>query len=179
MNTVRDALNVVRYDWFGLRIGGRGASMRGLWPTLLVASVLIFAGFFVLGRMTTGSAPAPETSSSQRVAHAAIPGGLHGGSPVAGSVPSAIATPPVQRAPTTAAETPASQSSVGATSGASAPTVVSQPASAPAPTSVPAQASAPLTKSSGSSSTGHGSSGSAAGGSGGGGSGGGSFDSSG
>ncbi|HEY2719603.1 MAG TPA: hypothetical protein VGI52_08235 [Solirubrobacteraceae bacterium] len=175
MNTVRDALNVVRYDWFGLRIGGRGASMRGLWPVLTVVSVLIFGGFFALGRMTTGGAPAPETSSSQRIAHAAIPGGLHGGSPVAGSVPNAITTPPVRRVRTPAvAETPAIQSGAGANSGTSAPSVVSQPESAPAPTPVPAQASAPPTQSSGSGSAGQRSSGSGAGGSGGG-----SFDSSG
>lgn len=168
MNTMRDALNVVRYDWFGVRIGGRGASMRGLWPVLSIVSVLIFCCFFVVGRMTSGGAPAPETSSSQRVAHAAIPGGLHGSSPVAGDVPSAIATPPARHAPTPAAvvETPASQPLAGAA--ASAPSVVSTPA----PTPVPAQASAPPTKSSGPGAAG----GSGAGG---GGSGGGSFDSSG
>ncbi len=171
MNTMRDAINVVRYDWFGLRIGGRGASMRGLWPVLIVASVLIFGCFFVVGRMTAGGAPAAETSSSQRVAHAAIPGGLHGGSPVAGGVPSAIVTPPVRRAPTQAlaAETSASEPPAATTSSANAPSVP-QPKSSPVPTPVPAQASPPPTKSSGSASKP-----SSSGGSGGGGS----FDSSG
>jgi hypothetical protein len=161
MIPVRDALNVARYDWFGLRIGGRGASMRGLWPALIVASALIFGCFFVLGRMTAGGAPAPETSSAQRVAHAAIPGGLHGGSPVAGDVPSAIVTPPVRRAPASTAlpQTPASQPAADTTSGASAPSV-SQPASAP----VPAQASAPPPKSPSSGSAGEPSSGGGAGG---------------
>ena len=54
MSTVRNTLNVVRYDWLGVRIGGPGASMRGLWPVLIVALLVVFGCFFAIGRLFAG-----------------------------------------------------------------------------------------------------------------------------
>jgi len=97
MSTVRNTLNVVRYDWLGVRIGGPGASMRGLWPVLIVALLVVFGCFFAIGRLFAGGGSPLEGSSAAPVAHAAIPSGLQGGSPIAGEVPSSIAEPPPQR----------------------------------------------------------------------------------
>ena len=77
MNTVRRAVVNARYDWLGgVRIGGPGASMKGQWPTLLVAAAVVFACFFVVGRLGSASSPHGETSSALRAfsGHAAIPG---------------------------------------------------------------------------------------------------------
>jgi len=106
MSTVRNTLNVVRYDWLGLRIGGPGASMRGLWPVLIVAILVVFGCFFAIGRLFVDGGSPAESSSAAPVAHAAIPRQLRGGSPIAGAVPSAIAEPPPQRtvAPTRGTE---------------------------------------------------------------------------
>jgi hypothetical protein len=97
MSTVRNTLNVVRYDWLGVRIGGPGASMRGLWPVLIVALLVVFGCFFAIGRLFAGGGSPLEGSSAAPVAHAAIPSALHGGSPIAGEVPNSIAEPPPQR----------------------------------------------------------------------------------
>ncbi len=102
MSTVRNTLNVVRYDWLGARIGGPGASMRGLWPVLIVALLVVFGCFFAIGRLFAGGNSPLEGSSAAPVTRAAIPRGLHGGSPIAGAVPSSIAEPPPQRRATPA-----------------------------------------------------------------------------
>jgi hypothetical protein len=97
MSAVRNTLNVVRYDWLGVRIGGPGASMRGLWPVLIVALLVVFGCFFAIGRLLAGGGSPLEGSSAAPVAHAAIPSALRGGSPIAGEVPASIAEPPPQR----------------------------------------------------------------------------------
>jgi uncharacterized membrane protein YgcG len=95
MSTVRNTLNVVRYDWRGFRIGGPDASMRGLWPVLILVLLLVFGCFFAIGRLLAGNGGSPlEGSSAAPLVHAAIPSGLQGGSPIAGKVPSSIAEPP-------------------------------------------------------------------------------------
>jgi len=93
VNTVRRAVETARYDWFSVRVGGPGASMKGQWPTVLIAAVLVFGCFFAIGRLASASAPHGEASSALRAfsRQAAIPGALNGKSPIAGSVPSAIA----------------------------------------------------------------------------------------
>jgi hypothetical protein len=100
MSTVRRALFNARYDRFAVRIGGPDASMKGQWPTLLLASVVVFAGFFAIGRLGTSGTSHGEPSSALRAfsGRAAIPGGLRGDSPIAGSVPSAIAPRPARSA---------------------------------------------------------------------------------
>jgi hypothetical protein len=103
VNSVRRAVvNVrqVRYDWLDLRIGGPGASMKGQWPTMLLAAVVVFGCFFAIGRIGSASTAHGEPSSALRAfsGRAAIPGGLRGDSPIAGSVPSAIAPRPVRSA---------------------------------------------------------------------------------
>jgi uncharacterized membrane protein YgcG len=98
MSAMRNTLNVVRYDWRGFRIGGPEASIRGLWPVLILALLLVFGCFFAVGRLFAGNGGSPlEGSSAAPVAHAAIPSGLQGGSPIAGKVPSSIAEPPPKR----------------------------------------------------------------------------------
>jgi hypothetical protein len=96
VSSVRRAAGIVRYEWLGVRIGGHGASMKGQWPTLLVTAALVFGCFFAIGRLGSGGASRHEASSSLGAfsSSAAIPGELRGGSPIAGSVPSAIATQP-------------------------------------------------------------------------------------
>jgi uncharacterized membrane protein YgcG len=148
MSAVRNSLNVVRYDWRGFRIGGPDASMRGLWPVLILALLLVFGCFFAIGRLLAGNAGSPlEGSSAAPVAHAAIPSGLRGGSPIAGKVPSSIAEPPppkrrakpgrgveVQRTTTP------SQAFAGETTSTEASTGT-QPESASAPAPEPSSAS--------------------------------------
>jgi hypothetical protein len=102
MSTMRNTFNVVRYDWLGVRIGGPGASMRGLWPVLILALLVVFGCFFAIGRLFAGGGSPLEGSSAAPVQRAAIPRGLAGGSPIAGEVPSSIAEPPVQRRTTPA-----------------------------------------------------------------------------
>lgn len=142
MSTVRNTLNVVRYDWLGVRIGGPGASMRGLWPVLIVALLVVFGCFFAIGRLFAGGGSPLEGSSAAPVAHAAIPSALQGGSPIAGEVPSSIAEPPPQRrtTPARAAEVLRATAPSQALTGETASTEVSSgtrlesaPAKAPEP----------------------------------------------
>jgi len=97
VSAVRNALNAARYDWFGVRIGGPGASMQGLWPVLIVAIVFVFGAFFAVGRLLAGGGTPAEGSSAAPLTHAAIPEGLRGGSPIAGSVPNSITAPPPRK----------------------------------------------------------------------------------
>jgi hypothetical protein len=95
MSAVRNTLNAVRYDWLGLRIGGPGESMRGQWPVLLVAALVVFGCSFAVGHLFAGgTASSPrEGSPAAPVSRAAIPIGLAGTSPLA-PVPSSVAEPP-------------------------------------------------------------------------------------
>ncbi|HTZ88425.1 MAG TPA: hypothetical protein VMB05_17300 [Solirubrobacteraceae bacterium] len=131
MSAMRNTLNAVRYDWLGVRIGGPGASMQGLWPVLIVAMLVVFGCFFAVGRLTT-SERTPRGSSAL-VKRAPIPGGLHGASPVAGQVPSAVAPPVPQRKPTPIGGT--------AVAGASTQTFTGEAQSAPSTTSVAPESS--------------------------------------
>jgi hypothetical protein len=139
MSTVRNTLNVVRYDWRGFRIGGPEASMRGLWPVLIVALLVVFGCFFAIGRLSTGRGGSSlEESSVAPVAHVAIPSGLQGGSPIAGEIPNSIAAPPQRRAgPARGAETQRATTPSQAFGGATTSTEAS---SATQPESAPAQA---------------------------------------
>ena len=182
MSTMRNTLNAVRYDWLGVRIGGSGASMQGLWPVLIVAILLVFGCFFAIGRAFSDGATPQEGSSAAPVARVTIPDGLEGGSPIAGEVPSAITAPPPRRKPAQASgaavlrATSPSGSTTGEATGSSTPNFGSpaESAAAPEPTE-PAPSPAPAPAGAGGDS---GSSGSASGGSRGGSSGGRSFDSS-
>ncbi|HXP36638.1 MAG TPA: hypothetical protein VN817_02625 [Solirubrobacteraceae bacterium] len=155
MSAVRRALLNARYDRFAVRIGGPDASMKGQWPTLLLASVVVFACFFAIGRIGTGGTSPGEPSSALRAfsSRAAIPGGLRGDSPIAGSVPSAIAPRPARSAASTG-HSASSEASAAAqqqqplaenASGASTPSPSTQvaPVVQPAPvkTSAPVAAS--------------------------------------
>ncbi|MHB8234407.1 MAG: hypothetical protein ACYDHT_07110 [Solirubrobacteraceae bacterium] len=98
MNGVRDALFNLRYRWFGVRIGGPGASMRGQWLALAVAVVVVFGCFYAVGRfLHTGGGSPGAPSALAGAGPSAIPAGLSGGSPVAGAVPVAIAVKPRPR----------------------------------------------------------------------------------
>jgi hypothetical protein len=152
MSSMRNTLNVVRYDWLGVRIGGPGASMRGLWPVLILACAFVFGCFFAVGRLSAGGAAPPEGSSAAPVARAVIPSELRGGSPIAGKVPSAIAEPPPRRrpVPTTVAgalsATAPSQSLTGEVAGGEASLsspAERAPAAEPAPSEAPAPSQAP------------------------------------
>lgn len=181
MSAVRNTLNAVRYDWLGVRIGGPGASMRGLWPVLIVAMIVVFGCFFAIGRVFA-DASTPTENSAAPVKHAAIPGGLNGGSPVAGQVPSSISTPPPPRKTVPAGGTAVVPAAVpnrlaGGEAQTASPATGAQAESGPAPTQVSAPRSTAGTGSSGAGTSGAGSGGSSNGGSGGH-AGGGSFDSS-
>jgi hypothetical protein len=99
---VNQAINHLRHQWLGLRVGGPGATMRGHWTLLAVCMTVVFAAFFAIGRVTRGGAaagsraeaPAAVQSSSGQ---AAIPSALSGGSPTAGAVPVDIVPPPRPR----------------------------------------------------------------------------------
>jgi hypothetical protein len=98
MSPVNQAMNHLRHQWLGLRVGGPGATMRGHWTILSVSIVVVFAGFFAIGRAARGGqasgsraeAPAALQGSS---GHAAIPDSLSGRSPIAGAVPVDIVPP--------------------------------------------------------------------------------------
>jgi len=161
VSTVRNTLNAVRHDWLGVRIGGSGASMRGLWPLLIAAIVLVFGCSFALGRVLADGRAPTEGSSAAPVERAAIPGGLRGGSPVAGKVPSAIAAPPPRRKPVPAGSTAvrsATAPSLTPSGEAQAPTSGSRAESPPVFEPVPAKASAPSSGSGGAGSSAGGSS---------------------
>jgi hypothetical protein len=147
MSSVRNAPNRLGYDWRGLRIGGPEASMRGLWPVLILAALLVFGCFFAIGRVFAGNGGSPiERTSAPPVAHAAIPSGLQGGSPIAGAVPSSIAEPPRQRRAKPASgfearrTTTSSQAFAGETTSTEASSGT-QPESASAQASEPSRAS--------------------------------------
>jgi hypothetical protein len=140
VSAIRNALNAARYNWLGVRIGGPGASMQGLWPVLIVAVVFVFGVFFVVGRLLGGNGTPAEVSSAAPLTHAAIPGSLQGGSPIAGNVPNSITAPPPQPKSTPASgaavlratapsETLETETETGSGSVASAPAAVqSEPA---------------------------------------------------
>jgi hypothetical protein len=150
VNTVRRAVETARYDWLSVRVGGPGASMRGQWPTVLIAAVLVFGCFFAIGRLGSASPPRGEASSALRAfsRQAAIPGALNGKSPIAGSVPSEIAARPslgvpVQAAPANGESRPLipAQPLAGNASQTLAPSVQTQ--TTPAVETAPIKTSAP------------------------------------
>jgi hypothetical protein len=162
MSNVRNALNAVRYDWLGVRIGGPGATMRGLWPMLIVTMIVVFGCFFAIGRVFA-HVSTPTENSAAPVKHAAIPGGLNGGSPVAGEVPNSISAPPPQRKTVPPGGTAVLRATAPSqVEGQGAETSVAPPEGTAGSQSFPAQSSAGAAGSSGS-----GSSGSSSGGSGG------------
>jgi uncharacterized membrane protein YgcG len=151
MNTVRNAVDTVRYNWLGASIGGPDAGMRGQWLTLVVSAVFVFGCFFALGHFRSGGSPQGGGSVALPVfsERAAIPGALRGGSPAAGAVPTAIATPPppqpvVRRSnaeSVRAAE--AAQLFAAEATRASAPRTTVPVETAPAPQPVPTEAKTP------------------------------------
>jgi uncharacterized membrane protein YgcG len=183
MSTQRNSLDVVRYDWLGVRIGGPGASMHGSWPVLIVAILVVFGCFFAVGRLSTGSGSPKQGSSAAPVARAAVPGKLRGGTPIPAEVPSAIAEPPRRRAaPARRTEAVRPTAPFAVAGGTTTTSAASPTEAAPAQEAVPTQASTQSSgggSSSSGSSSGGGSAGTGAGaGSGGAATGGGSFDSS-
>lgn len=150
MSTPRNSLDVVRYDWLGVRIGGPGASMRGLWPVLIVATLVVFGCFFAVGRLSAGGGSPKQGSSAAPVARAAVPGELRGGTPIPARVPSAIAEPP-RRSPAPARSAEAVRATAPFAAGGGTTTTTtsagSQTEAPPAQEAVPTQAS---TRSSGS-----------------------------
>jgi hypothetical protein len=182
VSTVRNTLNLVRPDWLG-RTGGPRAGMRGLWPVLVLAVLVVFACFFAIGRLSAGGGSPLEGSSSAPVARAAIPAALRGASPIAGAVPNAIAEPPPPprkpaRRSAEALRASATSRSLGGEGTSTEASSGSQSESAPVVEQAPAEAPAP-SPSTGAGSSGGKSSGGSSGGSGGSRSaGGGSFDSS-
>ena len=185
MNAVRNVVNSVRYEWLGARIGGPDASIRGQWLTLIASAVFVFVCFFAIGHVRAGggSSGGGSAASPAYAANAPIPGGLRGGSPIAGAVPSAIATPPrpqpvkVIAAPVRVRQPAAPVQSLAAEARQAFAPRVEEPRTSSAPQAasqpVPSEASAPSDHH-GSGSTSGGSSGAKAGGQ----SSGGSFDSS-
>jgi hypothetical protein len=184
MNAVRNALDTVRYNWLGASIGGPDAGMRGQWLTLVVSAVFVFGCFYALGRVRSGGSSQGGGSAALPVfsERASIPGALHGGSPAAGAVPSAIATPPPPPQPVfrrsnaesvRAAE--AAQLFAAEASRTSAPSATVPVETASAPRPVPTEAKTPTRSGGGSKAAKHPSGG---GSSGGGAGSGGSFDSS-
>lgn len=183
MSAPRNNLDVVRYDWLGVRIGGPGASMHGSWPVLIVAMLVVFGCFFAVGRLSAGGGSPRQGSSAAPVARAAVPGKLRGGTPIPAEVPSAIAQPPRRTAPPAKRTEAARATAPFAVAGGTRTTTTSAgspPEASLAPKAIPTQAptrsSGGGTPSSGSSSGG-GSAGAGTG-RGGGATGGGSFDSS-
>jgi hypothetical protein len=151
VSTVRRALLNARYDRFAVRIGGPDASMKGQWPTVLLASVVVFVCFFAVGRLSTSRTSHGEPSSALRAfsRRAAIPAGLRGDSPIAGSVPSAIAPRPARSAASTgrsaSSEVSAAAQQQRPTENASgAPTPNPSTQVAPAVQPAPVKASAPV-----------------------------------
>lgn len=183
MSTPRSNLEVVRYDWLGVRIGGPGATMRGLWPVLIGAVVVVFGCFFAIGRLSAGGGSPKQGSSAAPVARAAVPGELRGGTPIPAKVPNAIAEPP-PRNPAPARNTEAVRATAPfALAGGTTTTTTSagsQTEAPPAQEAVPTQASTQASGGGAPSSGGSSGGGSAGAGSGSGGkaAGGGSFDSS-
>jgi hypothetical protein len=150
VSTVRRALLNARYERLDVRVGGPDASMKGQWPTLLLAAVVVFACFFAIGRLGAGGASHDEPSSALRVfsGRAAIPGALRGDSPISGSVPSAIAPSPARStavSPSGGASGAQSQPLAENTSRASVPSSSTQ--AAPVVQPAPVKASAPVTAS--------------------------------
>jgi hypothetical protein len=90
----RDTLDAVHYDWLGVRVGGPGATMRGSWPVLIAAMLVVFGCFFLIGLLSTGNGSSKQSSSAAPVARAAVPGKLGGETPIPAGVPNAIAQPP-------------------------------------------------------------------------------------
>jgi uncharacterized membrane protein YgcG len=183
VSTILDAIDMLRERWLSLPIGGPGATVRGRWTALLLSTLVVFACFFALGRITTSSGRqvdvSPPAALEGSAARAAIPVGLSGASPAAGAVPVAIVakpspTPrPAQRsvarplpveAPTvsTAAPPPATVASPERAPNVTptpAPTVTSTPAPKPSESSSgsSSKGSAGAPSSGGSRSGGHGS----------------------
>ena len=151
VSAVRRAIVIVRYEWLGVRIGGQHASMKGLWPTLLVTAAVVFGCFFVIGRRGSGLTSGHEPSSALgALPRAAIPGGLRGGSPIVGSLPSRVAKHASSSGALAQSATAGGESSaaISARSLADAShTLASVSAPAAAVQTVPAEAPAPVTPS--------------------------------
>jgi hypothetical protein len=158
MSTVRHAIDNLRYQWLGVRIGGPDATLRGQWALLSVSLLLVFGCFFAIGRLRHGGGATPAAAPSALAAQAgrgAVPAGLSGGSPIAGAVPIAIAVkparPPAQPAASESELRAASpvQSPAAAAAGSEPPSTetgaatVQPPASTPAPAPVHTPASTP------------------------------------
>ncbi len=153
MSAVRRAIFVVRYEWLDVRIGGQYASMKGLWPTLLVTAAVVFGCFFVIGRRGSEVTSRHEPSSALgALPRAAIPGELRGGSPIPGSLPSR-AVAQVPRSSSATAQTAAVGGRSSAAIQAQSPVesastaLASLPAPAAAVQTVPAEAPVRATKS--------------------------------
>jgi hypothetical protein len=163
MNGVREAFYNLRYRWPGERVGGPGAAMSGQWVILSLLMLVVFGGFFAVGRLmhthtSSAAAVAAAPSTQAGPGPSAIPVELSGGSPIAGAVPAAIAVRPrprpvVRRASEERRRSATPAGSFGSeTAGGEAPTSESQAATAPAPeaTPAPSKATAPARQGGGS-----------------------------
>jgi hypothetical protein len=95
MSALRQAIDNMRYERFGLRIGGPDATIEGYWVALIVSMIVVFACFFAIGRAMHPGGPSPGEAPSTRQAASgrpAIPAALEGGPPTEGAIPIAIAT---------------------------------------------------------------------------------------
>jgi len=138
VSTPRDSLDAVRYDWLGVRVGGPGATMRGSWPMLIAAMLVVFGCFFLIGLLSAGNGSSKQGSWAAPVTRAAVPGKLGGEAPIPAGVPSAIAQPQPRSA--TPARTTGAVRQTAPFAGAGATTTTATSASPPAETPVAQEA---------------------------------------
>jgi hypothetical protein len=132
------------------------------WPMLVACTLVVFAGFFVIGRVSSGSSQ-PHTSSAVQAAAlhvvapvtSAIPATLSGSTPVPSAVPIKVVVPPPRRnshshpaSPAIRIKTPfvpaaTTVKAAQPTPSAPAPVATHSPAPTPAPTPTPTPARAP------------------------------------
>ncbi len=159
VSTLRRSLVTLRHRRLGPAIGGPEAAWSGHWTAIVLSSVLVFACFFTVGRVTRGGGSASGEATSgtpstlgAAAQGAAVPAELSGGSPVSASTPVAIAAKPRPRrarvsprprviTPLLSASPPASSGSVRDARPATSTPVIAAPVRSGAPSTPTAPAS--------------------------------------